>query len=204
MATAWTIRTAWCCGRQFGDFANAAQVIIDQFIVSAEDKWRRLSGLALLLPHGFEGQGPEHSSARLERFLALAAEDNIQVCYPTSPAQYFHCLRRQVLRPWRKPLVVMTPKSLLRHPKVVSSLEDCAQGSFQRILPDIPSAPAPSTKRVLLCTGKIYYDLAEYREQTGRNDVAILRLEQLYPLKAEVLKAALSPYAQGTPVFWVQ
>ena len=120
---------------QFGDFVNAAQVIVDQFLVSAEDKWRRLSGLGLLLPHGFEGMGPEHSSARLERFLALAAEDNIQVVYPTTPAQYFHCLRRQVRRPWRKPLVVMTPKSLLRHPKAVSKLAELSSGRFQRIIP---------------------------------------------------------------------
>jgi 2-oxoglutarate dehydrogenase E1 component len=189
---------------QFGDFVNAAQPIIDQFIASAEEKWQRLSGLVLLLPHGFEGQGPEHSSARLERFLMLGVDDNLQVVYPTTPAQYFHCLRRQVVRAWRKPLVVMTPKSLLRHPKVVSSLEECAEGSFQRILPDVSSAPAATIQRILLCTGKIYYEIAEYREQTGRNDVAILRLEQLYPLKQAVLKAALSPYPERTPVFWVQ
>jgi 2-oxoglutarate dehydrogenase E1 component len=189
---------------QFGDFVNAAQPIIDQFIASAEEKWQRLSGLVLLLPHGFEGQGPEHSSARLERFLMLGVDDNLQVVYPTTPAQYFHCLRRQVIRPWRKPLVIMTPKSLLRHPKVVSGLKECARGSFQRILPDVSSAPAGRIQRILLCTGKIYYELSEYREQTSRNDVAILRLEQLYPLKREVLKAALGPYPQRTPVFWVQ
>jgi len=189
---------------QFGDFVNAAQPIIDQFIASAEEKWQRLSGLVLLLPHGFEGQGPEHSSARLERFLMLIVDDNLQIVYPTTPAQYFHCLLRQVLRLWRKPLVVITPKSLLRHPKVVSSLDECGQGSFQRILPDVWSAPATGIQRILLCTGKVYYDLAEHREQTGRNDVAILRLEQLYPLKRDILKAALAPYAEGTPVFWVQ
>ena len=144
---------------QFGDFWNVAQPIVDQFIASAEDKWQRLSGLVLLLPHGFEGQGPEHSSARLERFLMLAAEDNIQVVYPTTPAQYFHCLRRQALRSWRKPLVVMTPKSLLRHPKAVSSLEDCASGTFQRILPDTSVTSGKQVQRILLCTGKIYYEL---------------------------------------------
>ena len=139
---------------QFGDFFNAAQVIIDQFIVSAEDKWRRLSGIVLLLPHGFEGQGPEHSSARLERFLTLAAKDNIQVVMPTTPAQYFHFLRRQVLRVWRKPLVVMTPKSLLRHPKVVSTMEECAEGGFQRVIPDAAPAGRTTIERVLLCSGK--------------------------------------------------
>ena len=146
-----------CWEAQYGDFVNAAQVIIDQFIASAEDKWRRLSGLVVLLPHGFEGNGPEHSSARLERWLALAAEDNIQIVYPTTAAQYFHLLRRQIVRPWRKPLVVMTPKSLLRDPRVASSLADCATGQFQRILPD--AAPPGQVRRILLCTGKIYYEL---------------------------------------------
>lgn len=188
---------------QFGDFANAAQVIIDQFIVSAEEKWQRLSGIVLLLPHGFEGMGPEHSSARLERFLLLSAEDNIQVCCPTTPAQYFHLLRRQVLRPWRKPLVVMTPKSLLRHPRAVCSLEDLAGGTFQRILPDDAAAPARA-RRVLLCSGKVFYDLLEHREEIKRFDTALLRMEQLYPLSDETLQRALKPYRQGTPLFWVQ
>lgn len=189
---------------QFGDFWNVAQPIVDQFIASAEEKWQRLSGLVLLLPHGFEGQGPEHSSARLERFLMLGVEDNLQVVYPTTPAQYFHCLRRQALRPWRKPLIVITPKSLLRHPKVVSSLDDCARGRFERILPDALIRPADQVKRVILCTGKIYYDLAEQREAAGRTEVAILRVEQLYPLRVETLETALAPYANGTPVLWVQ
>jgi 2-oxoglutarate dehydrogenase E1 component len=189
---------------QFGDFWNVAQPIVDQFIASAEDKWWRLSGLVLLLPHSFEGQGPEHSSARLERFLMLSVEDNLQVVYPTTPAQYFHCLRRQALRPWHKPLVVMTPKSLLRHPKAVSSLEDCSRGCFQRILPDALAKPAGHVQRVVLCTGKIYYELAAHREETGRDDVALIRLEQLYPLRPEALQAALAPYREGTPVFWVQ
>jgi 2-oxoglutarate dehydrogenase E1 component len=188
---------------QFGDFANVAQVIIDQFIVSAEDKWRRLSNLVMLLPHGFEGQGPEHSSARLERFLMLAAEDNIQVCQPTTPAQYFHLLRRQVLRPWRKPLVVMTPKSLLRHPACVSTREELATGMFRRVLPD-PATPRESARKVLLCSGKIYYELVEKREKLRAKDVAIVRLEQLYPLSESELAAALEGVPDGTPVVWAQ
>lgn len=188
---------------QFGDFANCAQVIIDQGITSAEDKWRSLSGLVLLLPHGFEGMGPEHSSARLERFLLLAAEDNIQVAYPTTPAQYFHLLRRQVVRPYRKPLVVMTPKSLLRHPQVVSTFEDLAAGEFKRIMPDAIEKERPIS-RVLMCSGKVYYDLAEEREQSGRDDVAILRVEQLYPLQEDRLDEALAPYPRDIPVYWVQ
>jgi len=187
---------------QFGDFVNAAQVIIDQFITSAEAKWRRLSGLVLLLPHGFEGMGPEHSSARLERFLTLAAEDNIQIVQPTTPAQYFHVLRRQAIRNWRKPLIIFTPKSLLRHPKVVSTLEDCARGNFQRVLPD--DSNSGDIKRILLCTGKVFYDLTAYREEHRRNDVAIVRLEQLYPLHAGLLEEALKSYAEHTPALWVQ
>ena len=189
---------------QFGDFANVAQVIIDQFIASAEDKWRRLSGLVLLLPHGFEGQGPEHSSARLERFLVLAAEDNIQVVYPSTPAQHFHLLRRQVLRRWRKPLVVMTPKSLLRHPQAVSSLEEMAQGKFARVIPDVRTSDPANTSRILLCAGKIYYELAKYRQDLGRDDLAILRLEQLYPLDMAALESALALFPAGTPAMWVQ
>jgi 2-oxoglutarate dehydrogenase E1 component len=188
---------------QFGDFCNVAQVIVDQFIVSAEDKWRRLSGLVLLLPHGFEGQGPEHSSARLERFLALAAEDNIQVACPSTPAQYYHLLRRQVLRRWRKPLVVMTPKSLLRNPKVVSTLDECARGAFKRILPDaLPIEREVSL--VILCAGKIYYELEKYRDDQNLSDVAILRIEQLYPLDQKLLESSLKPFKEDTPVLWVQ
>ena len=187
---------------QFGDFANAAQVIIDQFIVSAEDKWSRLSGLVLLLPHGFEGQGPEHSSARVERFLQLAAEDNIQVCNLTTPAQLFHVLRRQVHRPLRKPLVIFTPKSLLRHPEAVSTLDELASGGFQRVIPDATVDPK-AVKRILLCSGKVYFDLAAERRRLGRKDVAIIRLEQLYPLSS-ALQQALAPYAEGTPIMWVQ
>lgn len=191
-----------CWEAQFGDFSNAAQVIIDQFIASAEDKWDRLSGLVLLLPHGFEGQGPEHSSARLERFLALGAQDNIQVVVPTTPAQYFHCLRRQVRRNWRKPLVVMTPKSLLRDPRCVSTLQQCAQGKFERILPD--NLEPKNVRRILLCAGKIYYELLQQREAEKREDIAIIRLEQLYPLPEAGLQALLAKYAAGTQVLWVQ
>jgi 2-oxoglutarate dehydrogenase E1 component len=187
---------------QFGDFVNVAQVIIDQFLVSAEKKWRRNSGLVMLLPHGFEGQGPEHSSARMERFLSLAAEDNIQVVYPTTPAQLFHLLRRQVVRHWRKPLIVMSPKSLLRHPKVVSTLDELANGTFQRIIPDTANRPK-APERIILCSGKLFYELDRHRED-NQNDVAILRIEQLYPLPEEVLEQALSIYAPGTPVYWVQ
>ncbi len=187
---------------QFGDFVNAAQVIVDQFIVSAEDKWSRLSGLVLLLPHGFEGQGPEHSSGRIERFLQLAAEDNIQVCNLTTPAQFFHVLRRQVNRPWRKPLIVFTPKSLLRHPEAVSTLDQIAEGSFQRVIPDDAVDPA-KVKRILLCAGKVYYDLAAERRRRSRDDVAIVRLEQYYPLSG-ALPQALERYPEGTPVVWVQ
>jgi 2-oxoglutarate dehydrogenase E1 component len=192
---------------QFGDFWNAAQVIVDQFIAAAEDKWRRLSGVVLLLPHGMEGQGPEHSSARLERFLELAAEDNIQVVQPTTPAQYFHCLRRQVLRRWRKPLIVMTPKSLLRHPRVASAMDDFALGRFERILPDTLDAAARSAAgvtRILMCSGKIYFDLERERERLGRKDVAILRLEQFYPLADATIDAALRSYPDATPLFWIQ
>jgi 2-oxoglutarate dehydrogenase E1 component len=188
---------------QFGDFVNAAQVIIDQFIVSAEEKWRRLSGLVLLLPHGFEGQGPEHSSARLERFLELAVNDNIQVVNPTTPAQYFHVLRRQALRRWRKPLVVMTPKSLLRHPRAVSSVEDLATGSFRRILLD-RGVTGNQVNRVLLCSGKVYYELVRMREELERGNVAIVRLEQLYPLHDDGLREALADCPATTPVVWVQ
>ena len=188
---------------QFGDFCNVAQVIIDQFITSAEDKWGLLSGLVMLLPHGFEGQGPEHSSARLERFLQLAAEDNVQVVNLTTPAQYFHVLRRQVVSPWRKPLVVMSPKSLLRHPAAVSPLEDLAAGGFRTVIADERPAPAAVT-RVLLVSGRLYYDLVEAREKQGRADVAIVRLEQLYPLDDAALAAALAPFPTAAPVVWVQ
>jgi 2-oxoglutarate dehydrogenase E1 component len=187
---------------QFGDFVNAAQVIIDQFMTSAEEKWRRLSGLVLLLPHGFEGMGPEHSSARIERFLQLCAKDNIQVVYPTTPAQYFHCLRRQALRKWRKPLMIMTPKSLLRHSGAVSTLEMLAEGKFESVIADRRSEER--YRRILLCSGKVYYDLEKKRTDIQRNDIAIVRIEQFYPVPEGALVAALDGYADGTPVVWVQ
>jgi 2-oxoglutarate dehydrogenase E1 component len=187
---------------QFGDFANSAQVIIDQFIVSAEDKWLRLSGLVLLLPHGYEGQGPEHSSARMERFLQMSAEDNIQVCNLSTPANLFHALRRQVIRPWRKPLVIFTPKSLLRHPEAHSTFDELATGSFRRVITD-PSVDPQAVTKVLLCTGKVYYDLEAARKKQGRTDVAILRLEQIYPLSDAIIQA-LAPFRDGTPLVWVQ
>jgi 2-oxoglutarate dehydrogenase E1 component len=189
---------------QFGDFANVAQVIFDQFISSSEDKWNKLNHLVMLLPHGFEGQGPEHSTARLERYLQMTAEDNICVVNLTTPAQLFHCLRRQLLRPIRKPMVVMSPKSLLRHPECVSSLREITRGAFYRCIPDQHIAEPAQVKRILLCTGKVYYDLDAYRKESNRDDVAIVRVEQLYPFPGEELKTALSPYGRGTPVIWVQ
>jgi 2-oxoglutarate dehydrogenase E1 component len=189
---------------QFGDFVNAGQVVVDQFIASAEAKWRRLSGIVLLLPHGFEGQGPEHSSARLERFLALAAEDNLQVVYPSTPAQYFHCLRRQVLRRWRKPLVVMTPKSLLRHRDCVSDLDAFTSGRFQPVLPDPEREASKGDKRVLLCSGKIFYELEEHRREIQGPVPALIRLEQFYPLPVANLRTAFSTFAPGARIVWVQ
>ncbi len=189
---------------QFGDFVNAAQVIVDQFISSAEDKWDRLSGLVMLLPHGFEGQGPEHSSARLERFLMLAAEDNITVAVPSTPAQYFHMLRRHVLRKWKKPLIVMTPKSLLRHKLAVSPRSELEQGIFQEVIPDTSDAPKDKVRRILLCSGKIFYELEAARQEHGHNDVAILRVEQLYPFPEKQLSELLSAYPATAPVVWVQ
>jgi 2-oxoglutarate dehydrogenase E1 component len=187
---------------QYGDFVNAAQVIIDQFIASAEEKWRRLSGLVLLLPHGFEGMGPEHSSARLERFLQLGARDNLQIISPTTPAQYFHSLRRQALRRWRKPLVIMTPKSLLRHREAVSPLVAFSRGDFEEVIGE-PRRDKPA-QRILLCSGKIYYELKNYRAERQRDDVALIRVEQLYPVPLEALAAALSDYPGAPEAVWVQ
>ena len=187
---------------QYGDFWNGAQPIVDQFIVSAEDKWQRLSGLVLLLPHGLEGAGPEHSSARIERFLQLAADDNIQVVYPTTPAQYFHCLRRQMLRRWRKPLIVMTPKSLLRDPRALSSLEALGANRFEKVLPD-PDLGTAEAKRILLGSGKVYYDLAASREQKKATDFCILRLEQVYPFPLGDLEGILKG-SKLDSVTWVQ
>ncbi|AJE03900.1 2-oxoglutarate dehydrogenase E1 component [Geobacter pickeringii] len=187
---------------QFGDFANGAQVIIDQFIAGGESKWERVSGLVLLLPHGFEGQGAEHSSARIERYLQLCADHNLQVAYPSTPAQLFHLLRRQAKQPFRKPLVVFTPKSLLRHPRCVSRLEDFAAGGFREVLVDaVPPSPAAT---LLLCTGKVFCDLRERCERDGRGDVAIVRLEQLYPLRTDLLREAVAPFGGAKKVAWVQ
>ena len=187
---------------QFGDFANNAQSIIDLFISAGQAKWQRLCHLVLLLPHGWEGLGPEHSSARLERFLQLCAEDNMQVCNLTTPAQYFHLLRRQALAPWRKPLVLMTPKSLLRHPAAVSDLKDLTGGAFAPVLDD-PDKPK-AVKRVLLCSGKIFYELLQRRLDLKRRDTAIVRIEQIYPLAQKTLAAALDPYAKVRQWYWVQ
>ncbi|MSS73961.1 MAG: hypothetical protein EXS64_21120 [Candidatus Latescibacteria bacterium] len=189
---------------QFGDFVNGAQPIIDQFMSSAESKWQRMSGLVLLLPNGYEGQGPDHSSARLERFLQLCAEDNLQVCYPSTPAQYFHVLRQQVHRTFRKPLVLMTPKSLLRHRGCVSPLEAFTGGAFQRVMEETAGPGEDRVRRVLVCSGKIYYDLAAAREQRGGDGVALVRVEQLYPFPHEEVRAALSRYGEAEEVCWVQ
>ena len=187
---------------QFGDFANGAQVVIDQFIAAGETKWDRSCGLVMLLPHGFEGQGAEHSSARIERYLQLCAERNLLVVNPSTPAQLFHLLRRQVHLPYRKPLIVLTPKSFLRHPRCVSALTDITAGSFYEILTEKPAVAGVTT--VLLCSGKIYYDLSEYREKEGRDDVAIIRVEQLYPLRTDLLAAALARYGTASTWRWVQ
>ncbi|MGL5762572.1 MAG: 2-oxoglutarate dehydrogenase E1 component, partial [Plesiomonas shigelloides] len=180
---------------QFGDFANGAQVVIDQFISSGEQKWGRMCGVTLLLPHGYEGQGPEHSSARLERYLQLCAEQNMQVCVPSTPAQVYHMLRRQMVRPMRRPLVVMSPKSLLRHPLAVSSLEELANGQFLPAIGEIDALDPAKVRRVVLCSGKVYYDLLEQRRKNEQTDVAIIRIEQLYPFPYESVRALLSAYA---------
>ena len=187
---------------QFGDFANGAQVVIDQFIASGESKWNRASGIVLLLPHGYEGQGPEHSSARLERFLQLCAEDNMQVCNFTTPANLFHALRRQVKRSFRKPLVVMTPKSLLRHPLAVSPVEEFTKGRFREVIGD-DAVPAAKVKRVVMCSGKVYYDLLAKRNEAKRQDVALVRLEQFYPWPEQQMKTVLAAYPKAE-VVWAQ
>jgi 2-oxoglutarate dehydrogenase E1 component len=188
---------------QFGDFANGAQVIIDQFVASSESKWQRDSGVVMLLPHGYEGQGPEHSSARLERYLQLCAEDNMQVCYPSTPAQYFHLLRRQMKRNFRKPLIVMTPKSLLRLKAASSPLDEFVSGRFQEVLDDTEVDPA-RVRRVVLCSGKVYYDLLERRNEAKANDVALVRVEQFYPFAEELFKRALARYRKAREWVWAQ
>lgn len=189
---------------QFGDFANVAQVVIDQFISSGEQKWGRMCGLVMLLPHGYEGQGPEHSSARLERYLQLCAEQNMQVCVPSTPAQVYHMLRRQALRGMRRPLIVMSPKSLLRHPLAVSSLEELAEGRFEAVIGEIDELNPADVKRVVLCSGKVYYDLLEQRRKNNQTDVAIIRIEQLYPFPHEDIHAILAPFSHVKDFVWCQ
>ncbi len=189
---------------QFGDFANGAQVVIDQFISSGEAKWGRLCGLTLFLPHGYEGQGPEHSSARLERFLQLCAEHNMQVCIPSTPAQMFHMLRRQMLRSFRKPLIVMTPKSLLRHKLSVSDITSLSDGAFALIIPEAEGLPVAKTRRVVFCSGKVYYDLYEARDVHGIEDVALIRIEQLYPFPVSEYAALIGKYAHVRDIVWCQ
>jgi 2-oxoglutarate dehydrogenase E1 component len=189
---------------QFGDFANGAQVIIDQFISSGWQKWRQLSGLVMLLPHSYEGMGPEHSSARLERYLQLCAQHNMQVCIPTTPAQIFHLLRRQIIRPLRLPLIVMTPKSLLRHKLAVSSLDDLSRGKFQLVIPEIDEIQADKVRKVVLCSGKVYYDLLAKRREENKNDIALIRIEQLYPFPYEELQAVLASYKEAREIVWCQ
>ncbi len=189
---------------QFGDFANGAQVVIDQFVVSGEAKWTRLCGLVLLLPHGYEGQGPEHSSARLERYLQLCAEHNVQVCLPTTPAQVFHMLRRQVIRPVRKPLIALTPKSLLRHKLAASTLEEFTDGAFHTVLGEVDERDPDGVDRLVLCSGKVYYDLLESRREAGLDNIALVRLEQLYPFPEAQLAAIIAPYRSLRHVVWCQ
>ncbi len=189
---------------QFGDFANGAQVVIDQFISSAWQKWKRLCGLVLFLPHGCEGLGPEHSSARLERFCQLAAQHNMQICVPTTPAQTYHMIRRQMIRPFRKPLIVMTPKSLLRHKAAVSSMDDLAGGKFHLVLPEVDKLKPVEVTRVIMCSGKVYYDLLAQRREQKRNDIAIIRLEQLYPFPYDDLKAQFALYKKTKDYVWCQ
>lgn len=189
---------------QFGDFANNAQVVIDQFISSGEQKWGKLCGLTLFLPHGYEGQGAEHSSARLERYLQLCAENNMQICVPTTPAQLFHMLRRQVLRPLRKPLIVLTPKSFLRHKLATSSLEELSKGEFFPLLSDVENIPFENVKKIILCSGKVYYDLVEERKAQNKMDALIIRIEQLYPFPDLELQSLLKQYPEVKDIVWCQ
>lgn len=197
-------RTLTIWEAQFGDFANVAQVVIDQFISSGEQKWGRMCGLVMLLPHGYEGQGPEHSSARLERYLQLCAQQNMQVCVPSTPAQIYHLLRRQMLRKVRRPLVVITPKSLLRRPLVVSTMEELIHGKYQNVIAEIDAIDPQKVRRVVMCSGKVYYDLLEQRRENNQMDVAIIRIEQLYPYPHEEMKEALAPYSHVTDYVWCQ
>lgn len=189
---------------QFGDFANGAQVIFDQFIASGEAKWERFCGLTVMLPHGFEGQGPEHSSARLERWLQLCAGNNMRVCMPTTPAQIFHLLRLQMLQQFRKPLIIMTPKSLLRHKLAVNSMDDLANGEFHTVIPEIDVIDNQQIERIIFCSGKVYYDLLEKRRENQQDNVAIIRVEQLYPFPAEAYAENINAYPNATEILWVQ
>jgi 2-oxoglutarate dehydrogenase E1 component len=189
---------------QFGDFVNGAQIVIDQYLVAAEDKWGQTSGLVLLLPHGFEGQGPEHSSARIERFLTLCAEDNIQVCNASTSAQYFHLLRRQVRREIRKPLVVFTPKSLLRARSARSSLDDLTAGSFEEVLPDPGEGDAEAVTRIVLCSGKVGHDALAFRDERGTAAAAVARIEQLYPFPRKQLTGLFAAHPSLEEVVWLQ
>jgi 2-oxoglutarate dehydrogenase E1 component len=197
-------RTLTLWEAQFGDFANGAQVVFDQFLCSGEAKWGRLCGLTMLLPHGYEGQGPEHSSARLERFLQLCADHNWQICVPSTPAQVYNMLVRQVVRPMRRPLVVMSPKSLLRHPLAVSSMEELSTGVFKNIIGEIDNIDPKKVKRVVMCSGKVYYDLLEKRRENEQDDVAIIRIEQLYPFPIDEINAELAQYQHVTDWVWCQ
>jgi 2-oxoglutarate dehydrogenase E1 component len=189
---------------QFGDFANGAQVIIDQYIAASEDKWQQRCRLVMLLPHGYEGQGPEHSSARLERFLQLCAENNLQVTYPTTPAQYFHLLRRQVMQDIVRPLIVMTPKSLLRLPAASSTIDELTTGGFQPVIDDSRIADRNAVTRVVLCSGKVFYDIDAVREEAATADVSVIRLEQFYPFPAEALKKLFASYPSAKQFVWAQ
>jgi 2-oxoglutarate dehydrogenase E1 component len=189
---------------QFGDFANGAQVVIDQFIASGEVKWGRVNGLTLMLPHGYEGQGPEHSSARVERFMQLAADANMQIVQPTTASQIFHVLRRQMVRDLRKPLVIFTPKSLLRNKDATSPITEFTKGSFQTVIPEVKDLKADKVKRVIACSGKVYYDLVKKREEKGADDVAILRVEQLYPFPHKAFAAEIKKYSNATDIVWCQ
>jgi 2-oxoglutarate dehydrogenase E1 component len=189
---------------QFGDFANGAQVVFDQFISSGEAKWGRLCGLAMMLPHGFEGQGPEHSSARIERYMQLSAENNWQVTIPSTPAQIFHLLRRQMLRKVRKPLIIITPKSLLRHKDAVSSLDELANGRFQPVIPEVDALEDKKVERIIMCSGKIYYELLAHRRANDIKNVAIVRLEQPYPFPSAEVSAQVARYPKAKGITWVQ
>ena len=189
---------------QFGDFVNGAQVVIDQFIASGEVKWGRVNGLAMMLPHGYEGQGPEHSSARLERFMQLAADTNMQIVQPTTASQIFHLLRRQMVRPLRKPLVIFTPKSLLRNKDATSPVSEFTKGEFRTVIPEFKDLDAAKVKRVIACSGKVYYDLVKKREEKKSNDVVVLRVEQLYPFPHKAFAAELKKYPNATDLVWCQ